>query len=222
MFELISETRSLFRAIFPSGEVVVFKPLSYKEWLAFKRIHSMNVLDESLLEEEIFSRSLVNKEVLLLAKELWPAGIITTISSLVMKLSGNDLLLEEDKDRFKLELNLARQRIKEVNNTLSVLICRAFPAYTPEDIDNLSWDKRILRLAQAEEILLRTGFISQPIDLKSPEEDTLQSKNQIKEDLEMSSAQRSEFFDDVEAEEELERRRLAALKRIAAMKQKKS
>lgn len=224
MYEVFSKGSNIFSLVFPTGEKVLFKPLPYNEWLGYKKIIDYDLIDIAIVEEDIFQKCVVNPEVVPLAKDMWPAGIITTIVAVVLKLSGNPITTDEDKERFNLELSIGRERLKDVANTTTMLICKAFPSYTPEQVDLLDWDKRMLRLAQAEEILLRTKFISEPISLKAPgqEEEKIDPRIALaKQVTEDSRGYDKELFTDVEAEEQLEQRRLDALRRIKEMKDKK-
>lgn len=222
MQESFISGRNIFSLVFPTGEKILFTCLPYKDWLAYQRLMKLNLINFTLLEEDIFNRCLVNSDVYPLASGLWPAGIISTVVSVVLRLSGNPLQAEEDKQRFNLELSLARERLKEVDNTTTMLICKAFPAYTPEEVDSLDWDKRLLRLVQSEEILMRTGFISQPINLINPEDKMSPSQSlskqitqdQMKPDLEFLS-------NEIEDELNLKKRRDLVLQRLQQAKQKK-
>ena len=68
-------------------------------------------------------------------------------------------------------LELARQKVQmNVFHSVVPLICQVFPAYKPEELYQLDYETFMLRLAQAEDRLLNTNILAEPIQFLTPEE----------------------------------------------------
>jgi hypothetical protein len=77
-----------------------------------------------------------------------PAGIIPTIVKTVMYMSGamkGPAIIKQ--------LDSHRPKISNIEDQLVCIVCKAFPAYTPEQVESLNWQTLLKRVAQAEQIL---------------------------------------------------------------------
>ena len=76
-----------------------------------------------------------------------------------------------------------RYKIRNIESQLSMLVCQAFPSYTPEKLDDLDWETFMERVAQAE--LMMLGFnLELPLRREVPEEEppqTLDIEKMIRE-----------------------------------------
>jgi hypothetical protein len=87
------------------------------------------------------------------------AGIVSTVVKLIMQMSG-----PANPESFNSDLEIARKLVDTLNSQVIMVICRAFPAYKPEDIADMQWSDVLIRLAQAERILMK----KQPPELMEP------------------------------------------------------
>jgi len=154
--------KRLFRLNLPGIGTIYFYLPNWKEYKAFSSLLASNVLSAAQIEDIIFDKYVLNSDII---KEVLEnkAGIISTVASLIMRLSGT-----EDIEVISEMLNLARERSNLFDAQIISLICHAFPAYKPEDIENMSWSEVILRLAQAEQLLIARGLLEKPLELTSP------------------------------------------------------
>jgi hypothetical protein len=83
------------------------------------------------------------------------AGIISTVVKTILFFSGVTSPIRAIE-----QLNQHRSLINNVEDQLTVAICKAFPAYKPEDIENMDWQTVLKRAAQAESILM--GRVIEP------------------------------------------------------------
>lgn len=172
---------ALYQTVFDDG-YVVWKPLT---WIDYKKLREARLLKGSAidfdLEEYLYDtcvivstydiepsidldeldRLLFRKE----ARDEQPAGIVSTVAKDILAHSGsiNPLAIIDQLDQH-------RAVIDNIEDQLVVAICRAFPAYTPEDIDKMDWDTVLKRAAQAESIMMNR-IIAAPFAIASEEEE---------------------------------------------------
>jgi hypothetical protein len=62
--------------------------------------------------------------------------------------------------------------VDTLNSQIIMVVCRAFPAYKPEEVMDMAWADVLLRLAQAERILMKQTppELTEPIRMLGPEE----------------------------------------------------
>jgi hypothetical protein len=74
----------------------------------------------------------------------------------------------------QLSAHLDEQRLQasEIMHMMATYVCQAFPAYKPEDVYAMNYDVFMLRVAQAENKLLRTGGVAQPLSFITPDGQT--------------------------------------------------
>ncbi len=159
--------------------VVTWKPLSIGKYLYYDNLLKQSFINSAILEEEIFKLGVTDQSLILNIDNL-PAGIITTVAQNIINNSG-PLDLEE----FNLSLQQSRLIGSNVIHKLVPLIIRAFPAYKPEDIYEMPYETFLLRLAQAEELLLTLQVITEPVYLidenSKPEKKKRMSPQEIRE-----------------------------------------
>jgi len=164
----LESQNGLFRTQFEDG-YVIWKPLSWGRYKKYREANSL--LKEAIhleVEETVFQECLIESsfeespppdlneaEVLDWIKAVrsdTPAGVISTVVKLILKISGattGEAIIDQ--------LSRHRALIHNVEDQLTVAICKAFPAYTPEMIEMLDWQTVLKRAAQAE-VLLGTVF----------------------------------------------------------------
>lgn len=139
-------------------QVITWKPLSIQEFFYYDDLSRDPELLPSVLEDEIF-RKCVDKEY---AKEIdkLSAGTISVVVQNIMEHSG-----PLSVDHFNAFLDEKRIQAKEPINHLVTLVIRAFPGYTPEQVYALPFDTFMLRIAQAESLLMLLNIVTEPIRL---------------------------------------------------------
>jgi hypothetical protein len=171
---------ALYQTIFDDG-YVVWKPLA---WSDYKKLREARLLKGAAidldLEEYLYdtcvivstydktpSLDLDELDQLLFRKEdrdEQPAGVISTVAKDILAHSGsiNPLAIIDQLDEH-------RAVIDNIEDQLVVAICRAFPAYTPEDVDKMDWDTVLKRAAQAESIMMNRIIVA-PFTVVSEED----------------------------------------------------
>lgn len=166
LLDAFQKYKNLYRIYFQDGLEVYFRLLTHDEYLAFTRLYPSQAVYPSAIEDEILKRAIINNEILA-HEDILRAGALDTVLKLIMKFSSIEYSSETGAiGRFNDLMSSARTLANHPENFTTTFICRAFPAYKPEDVEQMDLNTRALRLAQAETILMRTGFIEEPIELK--------------------------------------------------------
>lgn len=160
---MLEDLRELHGEIYvttlPDEVNVPWKPLNYGDYIYYTNLLQEGRISRALLEEEIFRKCVVDKGFLLKISG-GKAGTITTVVDHIIKLSGPGTI-----DDFNNLLNVTRSIAENPLHKIITVICKAFPAYKPEDLYVMDINTVMLRLAQAEGILLEGGLIKEPIVL---------------------------------------------------------
>jgi len=172
LFKERKEGAQVFRITFPDDTRVPFKLLTWGDYTIFFELFQKQTIPTYILENIIFERCVVEKSVVMIKNKL-RAGIITTIVNMIMLLSG-----PVDSNSFNQALDQTRSQIDSLQSQVEMIICRAFPGYTPNDLQKMRWPELVKRLAQAERILMSRNppELQEPIKLLSPEEAEKQTK----------------------------------------------
>tara|TARA_A100001011_G_scaffold393992_1_gene485294 strand:- start:494 stop:1225 length:732 start_codon:yes stop_codon:yes gene_type:complete len=160
-----AESPDIYKTDFEDG-FVLWRVLP---WINFKGFRESRLrvgsgidlqIEEAVYEKAVFFSSFdrippagLSKEELLEFKKMdrdnQDAGIISTVVKAILSTSG----VTKGEQIFA-QLDMARSLIGNIEDQICVLICRAFPSYTPEDVEKMSWPTILKRAAQAEMILL--------------------------------------------------------------------
>ena len=172
LLSLAKEGKKTFQITFPNGQVVPFRLLSWGEFSTYQDLSLKNTIPAFLIEDTIFNQCVLDQYLIDTLVDL-NAGVVSTVVSIIMQLSG---LMEIST--FNESIQLARGIVDSVNSQIEIVICRAFPAYKPEDLRRMYWGDLLIRLAQAERILMSKNppELSEPIKLLSAEEQKKQPK----------------------------------------------
>ena len=146
------------------GRIIPFRLLAYGEFKAVTSSLEQGTVDPWVLWEYIFDKC-VTDETLKEDKTHLEAGLIQVVSELIIEMSG------PGSADFTNELLAAcRAKAQQVDMKMKATICRVFPGYTMETLDDLSFPDLCQIFAQAEDVLLETGAIAEPVVIYSPEE----------------------------------------------------
>lgn len=161
--QTLSKLKKQHKYIFHTtiGDIgVTFRLLTWDEWNFYTKAGHYNLDDPLAIEDHIF-QEIVLDPLLVDQINLLPPGVITTVVSLVMALSGNSLSSEDELSALNGDLAMTRGAHESViYEQLIRIICSAFPAYTLQEIESLPFPE-ILRLVVMAEKILNLG----PIDL---------------------------------------------------------
>tara|TARA_R110002126_G_scaffold183202_1_gene331753 strand:+ start:3386 stop:4105 length:720 start_codon:yes stop_codon:yes gene_type:complete len=159
------EHDSLFQTRFEDGGQVVWRPLLWPEYRKFREARAaMGPTIDVQIEQAVYARVVVyssydvppSESLSLEEAADWidacrgdqPAGIIPTVVKTVMYMSG----ALKGPSIIK-QINSHRSKISNIEDQLVCIVCKAFPAYTPEQVESLNWQTLLKRVAQAEQIL---------------------------------------------------------------------
>jgi hypothetical protein len=127
-----------------------------------------------------------------------PAGVVSTVVKAILYFSG-----ALKADTIIQQLDSQRGAIDNIEDQLTVAICRAFPSYTPEDIEKMEWQTVLKRAAQAEATLM--GRVIEPPFRIVTEEDIEKEKRKHKIDIQKEIKDMSREWNDIQDPRQLER-----------------
>jgi len=156
LLEARKQHEDLHQVIFSDHTIVIFRLLSWKEYGYYFNQYNQpeaEKCDEAVFEQCVLEvRNNTNRDKL-------RAGVVHTITNIILSLSGPKSL-----ENWQEALELARKNsVPTLTSQIEMVICRAFPAYKPDDIWDMGWPMIMNRLAQAEQLLLQTKQIDKPL-----------------------------------------------------------
>ena len=97
-------------------------------------------------------------------RDFQDGGVISTVVKMILYMSG----ARRPEELFD-HLEKHRRDVGNIEEQLLITICKAFPSYTPEDLESLDWQTILKRAAQAEAVLM--GYnVELPLKAHEPEE----------------------------------------------------
>ena len=147
---IFSKEQGLYTLGFNEG-TVIFKIMTLEQIKTVERIlQNFPSLQEGV-EDQIWENCVV-KHSFLEEPDSLPAGIVSTLAETVLRLSSPSSISEIHED-----LSSGRSFLNDAREQVILFICKAFPAYKPEEVECQEWTAIMKRLAQAE-IILQTEF----------------------------------------------------------------
>lgn len=160
----LTTTKPIFKTEFEDGYVV----WTVLQWDEFKKLReAQSILGPELsldIETFVYNKCVLHSSYdripdeeltseeysiyLKIDRESQLAGIISTIAKQVLDTSG-----ALSAKRILSQINDCRTYVNNIEDQLVSLICQAFPAYKPEEVEKLDWQTVLKRAAQAEQIL---------------------------------------------------------------------
>lgn len=157
-----------YRTIFCTeiaGERVFWRPLTWQEHEAYIKIIAFDLVPIGKLQDTMF-REIVLSPSSIDEMNLKPPGFVASIVNAAVSVSGNSLTNRQDVERLNTDLATARENLKtNPFDQMIMVICRAFPTYSPFDLRSLEFIEIIRLLVMAENIL----GMEQPITFGPPE-----------------------------------------------------
>lgn len=134
------------------GLDVYFRLLTWKEFKDYNKLLTLGFVSKIDLYDQVFKDCVFNDD---LKNDMYsmPAGVVDSVSGLIFHMSGNPLNSEDDMNSFNEMVNVCRNTIQNnIYEQYVIIICKAFPSYTPHDLDKLDWQEflRVLLLAEAK------------------------------------------------------------------------
>lgn len=198
---------SLYQTLFDDG-YVVWTPLPWSEYKKLREarltrgatididleefVYNKCVIFSSYDEEPPADFEIEDKMLFVEDNRLdQPAGVISTVVKTVLYFSG-----ALKADTIIQQLDLHRGAIENIEDQLTVAICRAFPAYTPEDIEKMEWQTVLKRAAQAEAALM--GRMIEPPFRVITQEDIQKEQRKHRFDLQKEISEVSREWDNIQ------------------------
>jgi len=144
----LTEYRDLYLFVTSEGRVM-FRLLDYERFKALSYVVSAYSEFKFDIEDKIWDECVI-EHTFINGKDYLPAGLITTISQMIFYLS-----CPQSIDDINLQLDDARGFLDDAREQAILTICEAFPSYTPEALEKMTWQTLMRRLAQSESILKR-------------------------------------------------------------------
>ena len=153
-FQAIQSLKSRHKHVYSTSaddKTVVFRPLTWKEQ------HSLveGATEDCEQADNIVKACLLYPEYDSLIED-FDAGVVETLATEIVSASGFSSV-----EAFNEGLIWAREETQKVEYEVIAAICKAFPAYTPEDVYDLQFLDIMVRLAIAEKILGMSPEMSQ-------------------------------------------------------------
>lgn len=145
--------------------LIYWRPLSLREHDIYHKIIALDLVPVGKLQNKIFREIVLNPD-LVDEMNLTPPGLVPSIANAALAMSGNLLKNEDDMERLNADLTSMREAVS--NNPYEqfiLLICKAFPTYTPSDVEQLEYQEMLRLLVMAEQMV----GVEEPIKLKKRE-----------------------------------------------------
>jgi hypothetical protein len=160
----IKANGDLFGFELDDGQLIPFKLLNYREYKSL--IHSLGSGNPTpeIIFDYIFNKCVLDTVLVDIIEEQ-QAGLVQTLGELILSLSGPG-----DKEFLTSLLDQARACTGTVELQIKATICRVFPGYTMDKLDELTFPKLVQVFAQAERVMLDSGVIEEPFRISIPSE----------------------------------------------------
>jgi hypothetical protein len=154
------ESGGLYMTTLPTGEQFTWRLLTLKEYRVFRGLREAGTYSPHYLYESVFDHCFLGNSDAINGN--LPAGYFSAIGELIMHLSG-DASLSNERD----EIETARMQypMDSVQETMKRIILIAFPAYTPEAVEEWCRPELLKKFVLAEAVLINKGGY-EPIDTK--------------------------------------------------------
>jgi hypothetical protein len=101
---------------------------------------------------------------------LTPPGVVPSICNAALSIGGNLLRTEDDIERMNTDISDMRNAVKlNPYDQFIMLICKAFPKYTPSEVETLEYQEMLRLLVMAEQLV----GLEEPVQLKKNKQENL-------------------------------------------------
>lgn len=160
--DTLLQSEDLYHTEFYEGWKFTWRLLTQKEYRVFAALRAQGALDELVLYKKVFERVYLGDPGLI--NQRMPLGVPLSIGKTVMWLSG-DCTAETLRE----EIDIVRSQYREddVYETIKRIIGLAYPAYKPEDLEDMNRIQLLRLLVKAEAIhKLRIGDKYKPLTIE--------------------------------------------------------
>lgn len=165
-----AEHGDVFSTILEDGTTIPWRPLSMGEYIEYDALIKSGRYPLAYIENEIFSKC-VTSDFYKKNMNDTKAGIVSTVSAGILAYSGPSTISELNQI-----LDINRGVSQQVLHQIVSIICQGFPSYKPEEVYDMDYRTIMLRLAQAEDKLVKMGLMTEPINFFNPEEEEEQKR----------------------------------------------
>lgn len=166
MFELKEQVGdNLYCFNFPDGIVIPFRLLSLGEYNSCRTSLSIGVITAQDIYDSIYKTCVLNQAYREHIDDL-KAGIPNLVAKVIYYMSGpNDISFMQQL------LDVERNVAQTFESQMKATICRVFPGYTMNMLDDLKFPQLIKLFAEAESVLLQTQQITEPYKIVDKNEE---------------------------------------------------
>lgn len=146
------------------GRVIPFRLLTYAEHKAINSLLANQSIDQILVWAHIWQECVLDSywhdEYLIL-----PAGLHKTLAELIIFMSG-----PQSETGLKDLIEASRSNALTLEMQMKSVICRVYPGYTIDKLDEMQFNKIVQLFAMAERAMLDSGLIQKPFELVPKEQ----------------------------------------------------
>lgn len=170
MFELKQKIGdNLYCFNFPDGTVIPFRLMTLGEYNNCRTSLVIGAIPAQDIYDSIYQSCVLNRAYRENMDQL-KAGIPDLVAKTIYYMSGpNDLNFMQQL------LDVERNVAETFESQMKVTVCRVFPGYTMNMLDELKFPQLIKLFAEAESVLLQTGNITKPFKIIDKNEERFQS-----------------------------------------------
>lgn len=160
MLDLKASTgEELFGFRLEDGQVIPFRLLSFREFKSITSSLKYNFFSQLAIWDWVFDHCVADP--VFTDRESMQAGLTQSLAQLIIHLSG------PGSEEFLLEvLEESRKRSSTIELQLKSTICRIFPGYTMDKLDEITFPVLVQLFAQAERVMLDSHMIEKPFEIK--------------------------------------------------------
>jgi hypothetical protein len=194
--EFLYELKSLYGSVFETylkKDLVLFRELTFAEFDQITE-HQNSGESSAEIEELIIKLGVIYPENINV--DAYPAGIVSALAEEILEESGF-----ASPKKAKRILDEKRIEASEVRSLMKAFVLATISAYTPEDLDNLTYPKLAEKVALSEKIMeikqaiLAIESTNVSIQLIDPQEE-LEKQNQKVENFNKSRKDGEAKYDD--------------------------
>jgi hypothetical protein len=163
LLESLTKEGDLYYIVLPNSIDISFRLPTIKKAFQYRLLlnNSLDEFHKYLIYEHIFNNYTENTK--LHENDNLHAGIVESVSGLILYLSGADDHLEEYTEEL---LNIYRGQYNNIYNFMKRSICLTMPGYKFSDLDQLTYQELVFLYTQVEPALVQQGIIEKEISLK--------------------------------------------------------
>jgi hypothetical protein len=171
----VAELKRKHRFIFCTEiaeRLIYWRPLTLREHDIYIKIIELKLSPVGKVQDLIFREICLDPSIIDQMNQT-PAGLVPSIVNAALTISGNLLRSQEEMDKMNNDLEEMRQAINSNPfEQFFLFICKAFPTYTPSDLETLEYQEILRLLVMAEQII----GLEHPIKLEPQKQESITDK----------------------------------------------